>query len=305
MPPSGPREVLRVAPGREAGADQRLRHAGVGVELAGAGDVRRADLEHRGEDPVALDRLLHRRCRLRRVVGVVLGDELDRVAVDTALGLVDLVEVDLHPLADHAERGQRAGLRADEGDLDRLAFGQLLGRLGRAVVGRDLEGLAGGLGALGALCRLRRLRGGRRCRPRRPSVAGRSGRVAPAAAVVSAAGRVGRVDGVRCGAAGVVIVVVAARSGDQRQADRRGQHASDPAWIYSSWMVPPCGWWTGVDVSDGRCSSSGRLDLGSATAGSRDAGSRGTISTNFERSRRRPYTMPPGMKKMISTRMTP
>src|SRR3954470_19651630 len=36
-----PREVCRVTPCRESGADQRLRHAGIRVQLARTGDVRR------------------------------------------------------------------------------------------------------------------------------------------------------------------------------------------------------------------------------------------------------------------------
>ena len=103
--------------------DPGLGHAGRFVVAAGAGHVRGADLDGRGEDLVALDGLLDRRLALGRVVGVVLRDQLDLVAVDPAGG-VDLVEDDLHARADLAEGGQRAGLGADEADLDRRTVGQ-------------------------------------------------------------------------------------------------------------------------------------------------------------------------------------
>ena len=196
------------------------------MDLARAADVRRADLEHRGEDPITLDRLLHGRRRTGRVVGVVLGDQLQLMTTETA-GLVDLVEVDLHPLADHAERGERTRLRPDEGDLDRLAVGELLGRRRRAVVGRDLEGLAGRLGAVGRLGRLRRGRRVSSTRGRRVGAAS-GGRVGSGRSSGLGCRRVGGVDSIRRRAAGVVIVVVAARGGDQRQAGHGGQHASDP-----------------------------------------------------------------------------
>ena len=170
---------------------------------------------------------------------------------------VDLVEVHLHALADDAECGQRAGLRADEPDLDRLAVGQRLGGVRRAVVGGDRE------------TRRRRARS-RRCRRRRSpsSRRRRSSRRWPRSlrwpwsrrwprslrwpwsrCVVSrGGGLVGAVVAsrprprssthpTRRGVAAALVVVASTSCGDERQADGRRKPASDPRWIVVS-LVP-------------------------------------------------------------------
>ena len=217
MPPERPRERRRIAPVGEAGADQGLRHAGVGVELAGAGHVRRADLEHRGEHLVALQRLLYRRRRLGRVVGVVLGDHLDGMAGDAAFFRVELVEEHLHALADHAERGQRAGLGPDEGQLDRLTVGQCRRCLGWTGVRGHLErrrrrGRAGGGLGLG------------RRRGRRLGCGGVGGLRA------------------RCLGGCSSAVVAAARRGDESEGSGEWHSATQsPGSVHLD--APPCGWW--------------------------------------------------------------
>ena len=110
------------------------------VQASRGGHVGRADLDDAGEDLVLLDQLGHDRRRLVRVVRVVLGDQLQLVAVDATVG-VDLVEVDLEALGDRAEGGQRPGLGHADPDLEVLAGRQLGGRLGRAVRRVDLERL--------------------------------------------------------------------------------------------------------------------------------------------------------------------
>jgi len=59
-------------------------------------------------------RLFH---RLGRAVAVVVGDEIDLAAVDAALG-VDLLEVGVLGLADHAIGGRRSAIGHDVADLD-------------------------------------------------------------------------------------------------------------------------------------------------------------------------------------------
>ena len=85
---------------------------------------------------VALDQLADLLDRLRRAVGVVIGDEIDLAAVDAALG-VDLLEIGFFGLADHAVGGGGSAVGHDVADLD-------LG-IGRAGVVFLLgEGAAGG-----------------------------------------------------------------------------------------------------------------------------------------------------------------
>ena len=97
------------------------------------GGAGRADDRH---DLVLLDQLARRGDGLGVVGGVVLDDELDRVAVDAA-GVVDLLDLGLeHVLLGLAERRVRAGQGDDGADLDRLAARATVVALVLAAPGR-------------------------------------------------------------------------------------------------------------------------------------------------------------------------
>ncbi|MHC2391758.1 hypothetical protein ACVIHB_006574 [Bradyrhizobium liaoningense] len=66
---------------------------------------------------VAFDELARLFHRFGRRVGVVIGDEIDLAAVDAAFG-VDLAEVGLLGLADHAVGGGGSAVGHDVADLD-------------------------------------------------------------------------------------------------------------------------------------------------------------------------------------------
>ena len=66
---------------------------------------------------VALHQLARLLDRFRRAVAVVIADEVDLAAVDAAFG-VDLLEVGLFGLADHAIGGGRTAIGHDVADLD-------------------------------------------------------------------------------------------------------------------------------------------------------------------------------------------
>jgi hypothetical protein len=94
-----------------------LRHL-LGVQVLLDRRIRRgAERIEDQQDFVALDQLACLFHRLRRAVGVVIRDEIDLAAVDAALG-VDLLEVGLFGLADHAIGGSRSAVGHDVADLD-------------------------------------------------------------------------------------------------------------------------------------------------------------------------------------------
>ena len=143
LPADGPGEMLGIAPARGAGGDEQLRHLhGVHVFLdrrVGRGAERREDQEHL----VALDQLARLLHRLRRAVGVVIGDEVDLAAVDAAI-VVDHAEIGAHRLADDAVGRGRPAVRHDVADLD-LGVGDagvvfLLRGSGRGGCGEDQSG---------------------------------------------------------------------------------------------------------------------------------------------------------------------
>ena len=105
----GPGKLARLVPHRGARGDEELRdllRVQIGMDrLAGVGAEARQDKEN----VVFLDELAGRLHRLGRIVGVVIGNEIDLAAPDAALG-VDLVEIGRHHLADHAIGGSRTGI---------------------------------------------------------------------------------------------------------------------------------------------------------------------------------------------------
>src|SRR2546423_1501950 len=117
LPPDGPREVLGIAPARRAGGDEQLRHLhGVHVFLD-CGVARGAERREDQELLVAFDQLAGLLHRLRRAVGVIVGDEIDLAAVD-ATGVVDHPEIGTHRLADDAISRRRPAVWHDVADLD-------------------------------------------------------------------------------------------------------------------------------------------------------------------------------------------
>ena len=117
LPADGPGEMFGIAPARGAGGDEQLRHLhGVHVLLdrrIGGGAERREDQKHL----VALDQLARLLDRLRRAVGVVVGNEVDLAAVDAAI-VVDHPHIGAHRLADDAIGRRRPRIRHDVADLD-------------------------------------------------------------------------------------------------------------------------------------------------------------------------------------------
>ena len=105
----GPGKLARLVPHRGARGDKELRdllRVQIGVDrLAGVGAEARQDKEN----VVFLDELAGRLHRLGRVVGVVIGNEIDLAALDAALG-VDLFEIGRDDLADHAIGRSRTGI---------------------------------------------------------------------------------------------------------------------------------------------------------------------------------------------------
>src|SRR5205807_5557404 len=112
LPTHGPGKVLRIVPLGGAGGDEQLRHfLRIHVFLYG-GIWRRAQRIEDEQHLIALDQLAGLFDRLRRAVAVVIADEIDLAAIDAALG-IDLVEVVLFGLADHAIGGSGAAVGHD------------------------------------------------------------------------------------------------------------------------------------------------------------------------------------------------
>ena len=113
----GPGKLARLVPHRRAGGDEELRdllRVQIGMDgLARVGAEARQD----EENVVFLDELAGRLHRLGRIVGVVIGNEIDLAASDAALG-VDLVEIGRQHLADHAIGGSRTGIGHGVADAD-------------------------------------------------------------------------------------------------------------------------------------------------------------------------------------------
>ena len=124
----GPGEFLVVAPFVGAGGRKEVRHlALVGVAQHGAVG-RGAEIAEQAGDLVLLDQpadLLH---RLRRAVGVVVGQELDLSPGDAAL-VVHHAEIGIHGLALDAERRDRPAVGHGVADAD-LGRGDARRRLG-------------------------------------------------------------------------------------------------------------------------------------------------------------------------------
>jgi hypothetical protein len=78
---------------------------------------RRAQRVEDQQHLVALDQFARLLDGFWRAVGIVIADEVDLAAVDAALG-VDLVEVGLFGLADHAIGGSGSAIGHDVADLD-------------------------------------------------------------------------------------------------------------------------------------------------------------------------------------------
>ena len=132
----GPGEVLGIAEFGAAGGDEQLRHF-LGVHVFHDRRIgRRAERLEDQQDLVALHQLARLLDRLRRAVGVVIGDEIDLAAVDAALG-VDHVEIGFFGLADHAIGRRRAAIGHDVADLDLGVAGAGIVFLLRAGRGRD------------------------------------------------------------------------------------------------------------------------------------------------------------------------
>ena len=113
----GPGKLARLVPHRGARGDEQLRdllRVQIGMDgLAGVG----AEACQNKENVVFLDELARHLHRLGRIVGVVIGNEVDLAAVDAALG-VDLVEIGRQHLADHAIGGSRTGIGHGVADPD-------------------------------------------------------------------------------------------------------------------------------------------------------------------------------------------
>src|SRR6266852_3378973 len=117
LPAHGPWKILGVIPLGGAGGDEQLRHL-LGIHVLLDGRVRRrAQRVEDEQNLVALDQLARLLDRLRRAVAIVVADEVDLAAVDAAFG-VDLLEVGIFGLADHAVGGGRAAVGRDVADLD-------------------------------------------------------------------------------------------------------------------------------------------------------------------------------------------
>ena len=128
LPAHRPRVVLRIVPLGRAGGHEEMGHLLLVHVLVDGAVRRRAErLEQRGH-LVLLDELADHLDRLRRAVGVVVGDVVDLAPVDAAL-VVDLLEVGADGLADGAVGRGRAAVRVGVADLD-LGRGDA-GRLGQ------------------------------------------------------------------------------------------------------------------------------------------------------------------------------
>ena len=116
LPAHGPREVLRIIPFGRTGRDEQLRHLlGVHVLLDGSVGWRAERVEDQ-EHLIALDQLARLLDRFRRTVGVVIGDEVDLAAIDSAFG-IDFAEVGRFGPADYPLRRRRPAVRHDVADL--------------------------------------------------------------------------------------------------------------------------------------------------------------------------------------------
>ena len=117
LPAHRPGKVLRIVPLGGTGGDEQLRHL-LAVEVFLNRRVRRgAERIEDDQDFVAFDQLARLLDRLRRAVGVVIADEIDLAAVDAALG-IDLLEVRVLGLCDHAICRRRSAVGHDIADLD-------------------------------------------------------------------------------------------------------------------------------------------------------------------------------------------
>src|SRR6185312_13253975 len=117
LPAHGPGEVLRVVPLGGAGGDEELRYL-LGIHVFVDRRIRRrAERVEDQQHLVALDQLAGLLDRLRWRVGVVIGDEIDLSAVDPTRR-VDLVEIGLLGLADHAIGRSGTAIGHDVADLD-------------------------------------------------------------------------------------------------------------------------------------------------------------------------------------------
>src|SRR6267378_3160247 len=117
LPAHGPREFLGIVPLGGAGGDEQLRHLFRIHVFLDCRVRRRAQRIEDEQNLVALHQLARLLDRLRRAVAVVVADEIDLAAVDAAFG-VDLLEVGILGLADHAVGGGWSAVGHDVADLD-------------------------------------------------------------------------------------------------------------------------------------------------------------------------------------------
>ena len=120
LPAHRPREVLGIPPLGGAGCDEELGHLHLVHVLVDRAVGRRPERVEQECDLILLDEPADHLDRLRRAVAVVVGDEVDLPAVDTAL-VVQLLEVRGDHLADRAVRRRVAavGIRVTDLDLGR------------------------------------------------------------------------------------------------------------------------------------------------------------------------------------------
>ena len=112
-----PRKILGIAELGAAGGDEQLRHL-LGVHVFHDRRIRRrAERLEDQQHLVAFHQLAGLLDRLRRAVGVVIGDEIDLAAVNAALG-IDHLEKGFFGLADHAIGRRRPAIGHDIADLD-------------------------------------------------------------------------------------------------------------------------------------------------------------------------------------------
>ena len=117
QPAHGPRERFRIVPVGRAGGEKQVRRLLCVHVFVDRRVRRRSERTEHQQHFVAFDQLARLLDSLGRAVGVVIGNEFDLAAINTAV-IIDLLEVAFHRLANDAVSRGRAAIGNDVADLD-------------------------------------------------------------------------------------------------------------------------------------------------------------------------------------------